>query len=289
MKNLTKFGMMLLAAALCVGMSSCSDDDDKEVGVGGSLSFASNNPLISKGKKLLTKVITESFNDYQSCSIMYDSHFRPIKFTNESGTWEDKNYIDYETGIIYEDEEAAGKATFTPQGYIKGYSYSWSGEYGEYGEGNVSCTYNSEGHLTKTELTEKWREENEAGTALGVTSLVWNDGNMVKASWKETWNGGKDEETGYSTIEYSDLDNIFRQIPLGFMRAVDILFDDGLASVGLLGIGPKKLPKKVVLDDGVTYTFEYILNADGSIRQETVTNNDDGYNYTYSYSYTPIE
>ena len=138
-------------------------------------------------------------------------------------------------------------------------------------------------------MTEKWREENEAGTALGVTSLVWNDGNMVKASWKETWNGGKDEETGYSTIEYSDLDNIFRQIPLGFMRAVDILFDDGLASVGLLGIGPKKLPKKVVLDDGVTYTFEYILNADGSIRQETVTNNDDGYNYTYSYSYTPIE
>ena len=79
MKNLTKFGMMLLAAALCVGMSSCSDDDDKEVGVGGSLSFASNNPLISKGKKLLTKIVTESDYDDESYSFMYDSHFRPIK------------------------------------------------------------------------------------------------------------------------------------------------------------------------------------------------------------------
>ena len=294
MKNLTKFGMMLLAAALCVGMSSCSDDDDKEVGVGGSLSFASNNPLISKGKKLLTKIVTESDYDDESYSFMYDSHFRPIKITNESGTWGENTYIDYETGIIYDDEEADGKITFTPQGYIKGYSYSWSGEYGGYKEGNTSCTYNSEGHLTKTEWTDQWREENESGTDFGVVSLVWKDGNMVKAtySWKETWNGGKDEETSYSTIEYSYLDNIFRQFPSGFMQVVDLV-DDVIASVGLLGIGPKKLPKKIVWDNGETYTFEYILNADGSIRQETVTKNgdSDGYNYTktYSYSYTPIE
>ena len=48
MKKFSKYGM-LLAAALCVGMGSCSDDDDNEGLAGG---FASNNPLVIEGKML---------------------------------------------------------------------------------------------------------------------------------------------------------------------------------------------------------------------------------------------
>lgn len=52
MKKFSKYGM-LLVAALCVGMGSCSDDDGSE-GLAGGL--ASNNPLVNEGKMLLTRI-----------------------------------------------------------------------------------------------------------------------------------------------------------------------------------------------------------------------------------------
>ena len=284
MKNLTKFGMMLLAAALCVGMSSCSDDDDKEVGVGGSLSFASNNPLISEGKKLLTRI--ECYEDgYPTIyTIVYDEHNRPVQVKDNDDYYTSVNYTD---GTLYDENGEFGKATFTPEGYIKSISSNWSNSY----SWSLSCTYDSERHLTKYDGKESGEEY------LGIWGMtnVWKNGNLVQitAYEKDVENGIVDDEEWYEqTVEYFDKENKYRQLSAGFIDAIDIE-EDYVAYAGLHGIGPKKLPKKIVWDNGETYTFEYILNADGSIRQETVTKNDDsdGYNYTktYSYSYTPIE
>ena len=295
MKNLTKFGTMLLAAALCLGMTSFSEDNNNEGGVGGSggsANFASNNPLIKEAKMLLTKIKFKTTGGSYNIKIKYDGLFRPKEFTYNMGS---KTFIDYETGTIYEQEKESGKVTFTPQGYIKRYSDSWSDD-DVSSEDNTSYTYNSEGHATKLELESKtnWKVENESSTILGPISLEWKDENMVKISnpWKKNWNGGKDEEKEFATIEYSSLDNRFRQFPYGFMVCLDLdVLGHKYSSVGLWGIGPKKLPKRMVADDGNTYTFEYELSPDGAVKQEIVKKTDDegnSYTYKYKYYYTPI-
>lgn len=295
MKNLTKFGTMLLAAALCLGMTSFSEDNNNEGGVGGSggsANFASNNPLIKEAKMLLTKIKIKATGASDNIKIKYDGLFRPKEFTHNMGS---KTFIDYETGTIYEQEKESGKVTFTPQGYIKRCSYSWSDDDVSSGD-NTSYTYNSEGHATKVELESKINSkvENVSSTILGLTSLEWKDENMVKISnpWKENWNGGKDEEKEFATIEYSSLDNRFRQFPYGFMVCLDLdVWGGEYSSVGLWGIGPKKLPKRMVADDGDTYTFEYELSPDGAVKQEIVKKTDDegnSYTYKYKYYYTSI-
>lgn len=299
MKNLTKFGTMLLAAALCLGMTSFSEDNNNEGGVGGSggsANFASNNPLIKEAKMLLTKIKIKATGASDNIKIKYDGLFRPKEFTHNMGS---KTFIDYETGTIYEQEKESGKVTFTPQGYIKRYSYSWNwSEDEESLEENTSYTYNSEGHATKVELKDNGKWKNVLSitsiTSLRLTSLEWKDENMVKKSypWKENWNGGKDEEKEFATIEYSSLDNRFRQFPYGFMVCLDLdILGGEYSSVGLWGIGPKKLPKRMVADDGNTYTFEYELSPNGAVKQEIVKKTDDegkSYTYKYKYYYTPI-
>ena len=283
MKNLTKYGMMLLAAALCVGMSSCSDDDDNEGGTGGSSSFASNNPLISEGKKLLTRIECQEDGSPDTYTIIYDEHNRPVQVKNNYG-YTSVNYTD---GTLYDENGESGKATFTREGYIKSVSSNWSNSYSL----TFSCTYDSERHLTKYDYKQSGEEELE----IWRMTYVWKNGNLVQSTAYDKYveNDIDDEEWYDVTVEYFDKENKYRQLSAGFIDAIEI--DDDAAYAGLFGIGPEKLPKKVVWDDGETYTFEYILNADGSIRQETVTYNDDydGYNYTgtstYKYSYKPIE
>ena len=290
MKNLTKYGMMLLAAALCVGMSSCSDDDDNDGGTGGSSSFASNNPLVNEGKMLLTRVSayygSDSYDD--GFTVIYDDQHRPVKITYDV---DDYTYINYTNGTISDDGDD-GKVAFTREGYIKSYTYSWSYEE-EYEKGTTSFSYSSR-CLTKMEDKFQGFEDGENWSGTWSVTNAWSGGNIVKSTGfeKYTEDGETDEERYECTIEYSDLNNKFRQYTLGLVDAIELDMDE-VAATGLLGLGPQKLPKKVVWDDGGTYTFEYELNSDGSIRQERVVHVDDEGRYchteTYKYYYTPID
>ena len=288
MKNLTKFGMMLLAAALCVGMSSCSDDDDKEVGVGGSLSFASNNPLISEGKKLLTRI--EWYED--GYTIIYDDQQRPIQIKYSYENYGNVS-INYTDGTISDEDGDDEKVTFTHEGYIKSYTYSYSKNDGEaYEKGTTSFSYSSR-CLTKMEDKFQGFQSGEKWSGTWSVTNAWSGGNIVKSTYldKYTEDGETDEDRGECTIEYSDLNNKFRQFTIGQSNAIE-LEEGEIAATGLLGLGPQKLPKKVVWDYGESSIFEYELNDDGTICQEIVTETDDeGYSYTkiYKYYYTPID
>ena len=294
MKNLTKYGMMLLVAALCVGMSSCSEDDDNDGGTGGSSSFASNNPLVKEGKMLLTRVVCyrgSSGNDY-GFTVIYDDQQRPIQIKYSYENYGNVS-INYTDGTISDDDGDDEKVTFTHEGYIKSYTYSDSWDDGEaYEKGTTSFSYSSR-CLTKMEYKFQGFQSGEKWSGTWSVTNAWSGGNIVKSTYldKYTEDGETDEDRGECTIEYSDLNNKFRQFTIGQSNAIE-LEEGEIAATGLLGLGPQKLPKKVVWDDGESSIFEYELNDDGTICQEIVTETDDeGYSYTkiYKYYYTPID
>ena len=276
MKKFSKYGM-LLAAALCVGMNSCSDDDDNKGGTGG---FASSNPLAKEGKMLLTRIEHNEDGNSEIFTVIYDDQHRPVQIKDKDG----HTSLNYADGNLYDENGESGTATFTREGYIKSMSSHWSG----FTSWTVSCSYDSGGCLAQYEYQEP---EDEEGKTCRISN-EWKDGNLTKSTRcdKGTNNGVTKEEWFECTIEYYNKENKYRQFSPGLIDVIEL--DEDLAYVGLFGIGPKQLPKKIVCDVDDVYTFEYLLNDDGAIHQEKVTHTKDGDDLctaTYKYYYTPID
>ena len=275
MKKFSKYGM-LLVAALCVGMESCSDDDGSEGLAGG---FASNNPLVTEGKMLLTRIECSEDDHSEIFTVIYDDQYRPVQIKDKDG----HTSVNYKEGNLFDEKGETGTVTFTRGGYIQSMSSHWSG----FSSWTVSCIYDSGGGLTQYDHQE---QEDEEGRICQMSN-VWKEGNLLKSKRfdKETNDGINKEEWYECTIDYYNKENRYRQFTPGFIDAIKL--DADLAYVGLFGIGPKQLPRKIVCDVNDVYTFEYSLNDDESIRQEKVIHTKDGNDtstVTYKYYYTPI-
>ena len=276
MKKFSWYGMVLLAAALCLTMTSFTTDNTAERGNGRSEEIESHNPLVKEGKLLLTKIHYSNGKQRVTQQIKYDLHHRPIEIL--SGKKDSIFFVDYNTDRIYENGKEVLKQTFTHEGYIKTEVYLDSETID-----SISYSYDSQGHLVGyCELTR-----DDHGSIEGKYEYVWENGNLVKIPLFTV-------EPGGLTIEYSDVDNRFLQITPEMAMGLIIGTSPFPACLGLHGIGPRKLPKKIIAADNKIHIFEYKLNSDGSIRQETVTTMDEkGENVvhkgTYKYYYKRIK
>lgn len=286
MEKLSKCCMMLLVVALCVGTSSCSESGETDNGNGETANSAFINPLVNEGKLLLTRI--EGDDDETSFGVTYDNQHRPVSIQYYDGYGIS---IDYNTSTIINDEDS-DNVSFTREGYLKSLLSNWA-EDGEYSTFSLSFSYDSGGHLSKYVDNEKWNYDGYYGTYSTQVTYVWENGNIVKSIEYGTYteSGYTEEETLVCTIEYSDVDNTYRQYTPGFSNVITAYDDFDLNPVGLAGIGPKKLPRRIITTDGDTYTFKYELNPDGSIHEETVVcDESSGYTFTeaYRFYYTPI-
>lgn len=287
---LSLFAMMMVAM---VGMSfvSCSNDDDDENGGGnsnGGSSVGLNNPLAKEGNLLLTKVESSRMEDY-AFEIKYDSNNRPVSFVHSEDGVKSIDF-DYATGKMIIDGEPYGSVSFTSQGFVKEISYNYNMSGGDYDKGSTTCSYDTDGHLTKFDDNSQYKVDGEYGSGTVGIIFEWTNGNLNKFSYYESTNNGEtSDEEWPTTIQYSNVENKFRQFTPGLLSRIELW--DYSAIAGLYGIGPKKLPKMIV-DEYTTTTFEYELNSDGSIRQEKIVTNYGNYgNYEstmiYTFFYTP--
>ncbi len=260
MKKFSKYGMMLLAAALCLTTTSFTTDNTVGRGNGTSEEMVLHTPLVREGKLLLTKIHWSNGKQSVTFKVKYNSHYCPVEIT--SGKKGRKLLVDYNTGVVYQDDEVVDKRTFTREGYIK--TCVWC--YDEMND-SISYSYDSQGHLVEYYQILKSRYGSSIETR---TENVWENGNLVKSPSLVI-------EPEYVTIEYSDVDNRYLMLTPKMTQVLPVYQDYGIipASSGQYGIGSRKLPKKIIASDKKIHILEYELNSDGSIRQETVTTMDE--------------
>ena len=272
--------MMLSAGAVCC---SCSDDDE-----GNANSYAASNPLASQGKVLLTQLDYECFE--------YDENLRPVAAYYDDYGLEDEWRINYEKGLIslYDGEYPNLSCSFNSKGYITKIKGSVSES--EYEDGvkyteemtvTMTFEYDGEGHLRTHRYTEdsKYTEGSEVETEHydDCEEYTWEQGNLVKMERKYLTEEDKDDNYIIEAT-YGEQENKYRQYP-GDWSNYD---DKTMLAVGLCGIGPKNLLASYRKSYGSHYGYErsveYILNEDGTIKQEIWSGGD-----TYDFTYTPIE
>lgn len=260
MKKFSKYGMMLLATALCLAMTSFTTDNTFGRGNGTGEELVLHTPLVREGKLLLTKIHWSNGKQSVTFKVKYNSHYCPVEIT--SGKKGKKLLVDYNTGVVYQDGKVVDKQTFTREGYIK----TCVSCYDEWND-SISYSYDSQGHLVGIHNISKCRDGSSIETQ---TEIVWENGNLVKSPSLVI-------EPEYVTIEYSDVDNRYLMLTPKMTEVLPVYQDCGIipAISGLYGIGSRKLPKKIIASDKKIHIFEYKLNSDGSIRQETVTTMDE--------------
>ncbi len=262
--------MMLSAGAVCC---SCSDDDEANAN-----SYAAGNPLVSQGKVLLTQL---GHTRYE-----YDENFRPVAayYYNEE-EWS----INYEKGLIslYDGELPNLSCSFNSKGYITKIKGSFSES--EYEDGvkyteemtvTMTFEYDGEGHLRTERYTEdsKYTEGSEVETEHydECEEYTWEQGNLVKMERKD------DSESRTIKATYGEQENKYRQYPGLWSNCDEVT----MRAAGLCGIGPKNLlasySKAYGSSKPYEHSVEYILNEDGTIKQENSGE-------IFDFVYTPIE
>lgn len=259
MKKFSKYGMMLLAAFLCLTMTSFTTDNTVGRSNGAGEEIVFHTPLVREGKLLLTKIHWSNGKQSVTFKVKYNSHYCPVEIT--SGKKGCKLLVDYNTGVVYQDGEVVDKRTFTRDGYIKTYVSC----YDEMND-SISYSYDSQGHLVGIHDISRCGDNSIEFCG----ENVWENGNLVKSPSLVI-------EPEYVTIEYSDVDNRYLMLTPKMTEVLPVYQDYGIiaASSGQYGIGSRKLPKKIIASDKKIHILEYELNSDGSIRQETVTTMDE--------------
>ena len=259
MKKFSKYGMMLLTATLCLTTTSFTTDNTVGRGNGTSEEMVLHTPLVREGKLLLTKIHWSNGKQSVTFKVKYNSHYCPVEIT--SGKKGRKLLVDYNTGVVYQDGEVVDKRTFTRDGYIKTY-VSCDDEMND----SISYSYDSQGHLVGIHYIS--RCEDSSMEYCGEN--VWENGNLLKSQAPV----GVSE---YVTIEYSDVNNRFLMLTPNMCDVIPGygICDRFAINLGQYGIGFRKLPKKIIASDKKIHIFEYELNSDGSIRQETMTTMDE--------------
>lgn len=147
-------------------------------------------------------------------------------------------------------------ASFNKRGFISKVKVTATDEY-ETVSYWVSFGYDSDGHLTSMDVDG---EKN---------NITWIDGNLVNFG-------------GELLFSYSDEKNSAKNICIQ-------PYYDSMAQfwmTGLFGEIPVNFPNKVTspYDSDYTSNFSYTLNSDGSIKTETITNDEGSFTFDYVYS-----
>lgn len=300
-------------------LSSCNKDDDDNNGGGGSNVAGNSTSLVKDGNVLLTSVDDE---DGQTV-FKYDEKLRPVyaydyyyDYAYKEEYTYDLFFIDYKTGKI-KVEGDEGFVSFNDKGYITKIQTSWNYTENEDGHkyvyrGSMTTVfkYDGNGHLISMDGTgedyteyDGYKEYEKGG---GKAILTWNNGNLTKMETNSEYRDEKgnviEKSNLVETFAYSDKINKHKQYFDSFYNN-----DYYFWYVGLLGVGPEKLPltyhskevyerKGEVNENGEEkfereqfYEAEFTLNENGSINTETWTDTETSWSWIAKYNYTPID
>lgn len=300
--NILLFGMALFAGSTLM-LSSCSDDDDNGSNVAGN-----ESALVKEGELLLTSISGD-----ESIAFTYDDQLRPVLAYENDGYYEDGYdelfFIDYKTGKISLWGELEGLSiSFNAKGYIEKIQGSWNyKEDGDVYRGSMTqvCKYDGSGHLigaeTNSEEYEEYDDEKEYEKGVSKVVLTWSNGNLMKTETNSVWydeKGGIEESSNIvQTFTYGDDINKYKQHP-GIYGCDDYCY---FFLVGLLGVGPEKLPLTYYSEeteeyDGKKYEYEdswkvqFTLNENGSIDTETWFDIENNRTVrTFKFNYIPVD
>ena len=289
---------LTVAAVLSVGFTACGGDDDDEGGSGGgSGSPKSGVGILDKKSGLRLK----SVGDYT----YYYNNKGLIDYIADKSDRYEFSYNPNKIYVVdnYDKDDESLSVSYNGSGYLSALSYSLEKEeteglWSESAKANYS--YDGSGHLTKIAGSGK-----EIGTDDGerITytwtfsyTFTWRNNKLMQVVWTETEieDGESYPETETYTFQYenNDYQNAYCQWAPSIARALED-FEECLAFVGLLGVGPTMLPssgeryeeyysggKKQT--ETKEYTFTYRFNSDGSINTATV--NSSSYKFAYDYA-----
>lgn len=175
------------------------------------------------------------------------------------------------------------------------------------GKETANLSYDGSGQLTKISSSgsETYIDDydSEEWSWSDTYSLTWNNNKITKIEYKstESYADGDWVDFGTCTFDYDNnyYENTTRQYSPNIFLYSLYGVGEGLAYIGLLGLGPKYLPvgmeyewTEIDTEDGETdtdegegeYYFTYKFNNDGTINYSAYSKNGTKYFYDY-YSY----
>ena len=231
-------------------------------------------------------------NETQDYTFQYNNTGRISHFFGNAVNWKDNNTFSItQKG---DNEDYTLSVTLNDEGLVNSLKYTYQETDGDYEEKTSTFSYNANKQLMQLNETGEWSEpkDNESGSYTYTETYTWENGNITNTqySYKEEGlgDGGNysESEIGTLTITYTHRENPTLQFPYGFAYGIDFPFEE-LATLGLFGAGPQKLPQTCNHNDSEnSHHFLYTLNPNGTIATEQYyygSNNQYGYTFTYSY------
>jgi len=295
-RNMLAFAM---AAAIGVGFTSCSSNDDV-------YAITDNNDdewLV----RYIDGVHCFYDKDNKLTSIMDEDD--EIYYVTDDGTltiaWSEGNESN-KAQITLDDDNNITKFEYSGIRYD---NQKWEGTYDfNYNDERLlsyTATYRSES-LKKDNIQNNWT----SSTIRSGATFTWANENLI--SWTVTDNTIAEYYNANSvttnsketyTYLYSSLENPCKQFPYFIGKALDIANNDEISglfsALGLYGYGPKQLPLSCSISSEYTYgtnspststsnyTYAFTLNENGTLNSETRYYEGSTSGTTYSYIYTP--
>lgn len=278
--RMNKTAFVFATAAVCAfGAVSCGDDGDDDDG-GGSGSAAGNTesgviqtPTGEKKRVAKAGQYSYSYNSdgtlasFFDGDVTYNATYKPFTMT---GHYKD-SYIEQTTSDVI---------SLNGKGYISGLKLSVENidsEWKDVSSGNVSFSYDGNGHLTHVVAkgsgyyTEEGKKYNY--TSKSEYTYTWEGGKLLKMVYN--YSDGYEKES--STVEYTYGSNAMQNVTCQYVPA--FIDDDMIAAffyIGYYGKGPSVLPtsckvtnKDDEYSDTENYTCTYTLNSDGTVNTFT--------------------
>lgn len=278
--RMNKTAFVFATAAVCAfGAVSCGDDgDDDDAGGGGSAAGNTESGVIQTPtgeKKRVAKAGQYSYS--------YNSDGTLASFFDGDVTY-NATYKPFTVSFYYKDSDIEETGSFVislnGKGYISGIKESDksidSEGKGE-GSGNISFSYDGNGHLTRYVAkgsgyrTEDGKKYNY--TTKSESTYTWEGGKLLKMAYN--YSDGYEKESG--TVEYTYGSNAMQNVTCQYVPA--FIDDDLIAEffyIGYYGKGPSVLPtsckvtnKDDEYSDTENYTCTYTLNSDGTVNTFT--------------------
>lgn len=263
MKTNKLFTAILMAAALCVNFTSCSDDEEG----GGSNSEGAT--------KRLVKMEVSSYDGNTEISLEYDSQGRVSKMVES-----------------FADDGSQSKETFL---------YSYNGDELTISETDEEV-YHESGEEHSTEEVNVYQLNNKGYVTSGTfdidytSSFEYTDDYLVSISIEPNYIYGNYDRThtllsdgkvlpdGWDSMEYSDIPNKGNLFYM-YSHYEDIFIKSNwweLYFANLVGKAPKYLPKSATFRNTTTH-YSYELDDDGYVKAFTITDGDVTASYKCTY------
>lgn len=265
MKTFRLIGKMILAVLIMASVTACSDGDDDD-----------DNPNTGNQSEKLIKKITEDYGSYYQLAYS-GKKLSSFKYYDWEGDLETNITFSYSGNTAtmserYDEYEYKVNFKLNDKGYITSIS-----DAGGYIDG--SCTYNSDGYITKLTSSEDDGDYYSSNT----TVFTYANGNRTKAV--ETSIDEEDEYTETRIYTYNEYENKSMLNFVGYDEFDYFLY----TTTGFLGKAPKNLVSKVEIttdnywEEDRTYYYTYELDEEGYVTKIHEREVSSGWDYTETY------